>query len=126
MKHGKKNRKFGRKQGQRKALLKILAANLILAEKIKTTEAKAKGLQPFVEKLITKSKNNNLLSIRYLSRYLPEKIRKKIIEEIGPRYKERAGGYTRIIKLAPRKTDSAKMAIIELVGDKDAGNKDSP
>ncbi len=115
MKHGKKNRKFGRKQGQRKALLKILASNLILAEKIKTTEAKAKELRPFVEKLITKSKNNNLLSIRYLSRYLPEKIRKKIIEEIGPRYKERAGGYTRIIKLTPRKTDNAKMAIIELV-----------
>ena len=115
MKHGKKNRKFGRKRDQRKALLKSLAANLILKEKITTTEAKAKELRPFIEKLITKSKENNLSSIRCLARYLPEKARKKIVEQIGPRYKERAGGYTRIIKLGARKTDSAKMAVIELV-----------
>lgn len=115
MKHGSKNRKFGLKRDQRKALLKSLAANLILVEKIITTEAKAKELRPFVEKLITKSKKNSLSSIRCLSSYFPEKARKKIVEQIGPRYKERAGGYTRIIKLAPRKTDSAKMAIIELV-----------
>ena len=115
MKHGSKNRKLGRKSGQRKALLKTLAANLILTEKIKTTEAKAKELRPFVEKLITKSKSNSLASVRYLSRYLPEKARKKIVDKIGPRYKERPGGYTRIVKLSPRKTDNAKMAIIELV-----------
>lgn len=115
MKHGNSNRKLGRKSGQRKALLKALAANLILAEKIKTTEAKARELRPFVERLITRSKNSNLSSIRYLSGYLPEKARKKIIDKIGPRYKERPGGYTRIIKLSPRKTDNAKMAIIELV-----------
>jgi large subunit ribosomal protein L17 len=126
MKHGSRNRKLGRKLGQRKALLKILAANLILAEKIKTTEAKAKELRPFIERLITKSKSNNLSSVRYLSRYLSEKARKKIVDKIGPRYKERPGGYTRIVKLFPRKTDNAKMAIIELVEHKDVSHKDSP
>ena len=125
MKHRRKGRKLSRQRGQRKALLKNLAANLILKEKIITTEVKAKEVQPFVEKLITKSKSakggsasggrKDLSSIRYLARYLPEKARKKITEEIGPRYQKRAGGYTRIIKLGPRKTDGAKMAMIELV-----------
>lgn len=115
MKHTKKGRKFGRKRDQRRALLKILAVNLILKEKIKTTEAKARELRPFVEKLITKSKTNNLANNRYLARYLSIKTRKKIIKEIGPFYHNRAGGYTRIIKLEPRQTDGAKMAIIELV-----------
>jgi len=115
MKHCKKGRKFGRKRDQRQALLKLLAANLILKEKIKTTEAKARELRPVVEKLITKSRINNLASNRYLARYLPVKARKKIIKEIGPLYQKRPGGYTRIIKLEPRQTDGAKMAIIELV-----------
>jgi len=132
MKHLKKGRKLGRKKNQRKALLKSLAANLILKEKMKTTEAKAKEVRPFVEKLITKSRNvvinkeidssdssssivKNLSAVKYLAKYLPEKARKKIIKEIGPRYQKRAGGYTRIIKLGPRRTDGAKMAIIELV-----------
>ncbi|MBU1290072.1 50S ribosomal protein L17 [Patescibacteria group bacterium] len=115
MKHGNKIRKLGREKGQRAALLKTLAANLILKEKITTTEAKAKETRPFVEKLITKGKKGDLSAIKYLAKYLPEKARKKIVTEIGPRFKERAGGYTRIIKLNPRKTDGAKMAIIELV-----------
>ncbi|MBU1255503.1 50S ribosomal protein L17 [Patescibacteria group bacterium] len=115
MKHGKQERKLGRKKDQRKALFKTLAANLILKEKITTTEAKAKSVRPFVEKLITKSRGNKLSNIKYLAKYLPVKARKKIIQEIGPRYQERAGGYTRIVKLAPRQTDGAKMAIIELV-----------
>ncbi len=115
MRHRRKGRKLSRRGDQRKALLVSLAANLILKEKIITTEAKAKEVQPFVEKLITKSRGGNLSSIRYLAGYLPEKARKKITEEIGPRYRKRAGGYTRIIKLGPRKTDGAKMAVIELV-----------
>jgi len=115
MRHQKKGRKLGLKRDQHKALLKSLAANLILKEKILTTEAKAKALRPFVEKLITKSRENNLSSIRYLSRYLPNEARKKIVSQISHRYKNRAGGYTRIIKLGPRKTDGANMAIIELV-----------
>ena len=92
-----------------------------MREKITTTEAKAKEVKPFVEKLITKSRENNLASIRYLNRYLPVKARQKIISQIGPQYQKRAGGYTRIIKLGPRRTDGAKMAIIELIKDKDAG-----
>jgi len=115
MKHGKKIRKFGRKRDQRKALLNSLASSLILKEKITTTEAKAKAVRPFVEKLITKSRVNNLATVRHLAKYLPPKILKKMIVEIGPRYQTRAGGYTRIIKIDPRKTDGAKMAIIELV-----------
>ena len=71
--------------------------------------------RPFVEKLITKSKKNDLSAAKYLAKYLPEKARKKIVAEIGSRYQSRAGGYTRIIKLGPRKTDGAKMAVIELV-----------
>jgi len=115
MKHHQKGRKLSRKRDQRKALLKNLAAHLILKEKIVTTEAKAKEVQPFVERLITRSKKNDLAAIRYLAKYLPIKARQKMISQIGPQYQKRAGGYTRIIKLGPRQTDSAKMAIIELV-----------
>ncbi len=115
MKKLKKGRKFHRKRDQRKALLKSLANNLILKEKIATTEAKAKELRPFVEKLITKSRKPDLSTIRHLTGYLSERARKKIIEQIGPRYQGRRGGYTRIVKLAPRQADGAKMAIIELV-----------
>lgn len=119
MKHCQKIRKFSREKDQRKALLKGLATNLILREKIKTTEAKAKELRPFVEHLITRGKKakdgGNLASVKQLAGILPEAARKKIINQIALRYKTRAGGYTRIIKLTPRKTDGAKMAIIELV-----------
>ncbi len=121
MKHKKKGRKFGRKRDQRRALLRGLAGNLILKEKITTTEAKAKELRPFVEKLITKSKSaavgkkDNLSVVRELSKNLPTGARKKLVSQIGSRYKERPGGYTRIVKIGPRKADSAKMAIIELI-----------
>lgn len=115
MRKRKKGRKLSRKRDQRKALLKAEATALFLKEKIQTTEAKAKELAPFVEKQITKAKIGNLSAIRQLARYFSKKIIKKLFEEIGPRYKERKGGYTRIIKLGPRKSDGAKMAIIELV-----------
>ncbi len=119
MRNRKKQRKLGRERDQRKALLKSLAANLILKEKIITTEAKAKELRPFVEKLITKGRKanseNKLSEIRQLSRYLTPAARKKIVDQIGPAYQQRAGGYTRIIKLNPRERDNAKMAVIELV-----------
>lgn len=110
-----KGRKLSRKKDQRKALLKTLAFSLLSKEKIKTTEAKAKVVAGFVEKQITRAKNNSLFSRRFLAKFFPKKIVKKLIEEIAPRYKERKGGYTRIIKLGPRKSDGAKMAIIELL-----------
>ncbi len=115
MKHHQKGRKLSRKHDQRKALLKNLAAHLIFKEKIITTEAKAKEVRPLIERLITKGKTNDLRAVRYLAKYLPTKARQKLISQISPQYQKRAGGYTRIIKLGPRQTDSAKMAIIELV-----------
>lgn len=111
----KKGRKFGRKRDQRRALLKSLLSSLILKEKIRTTEAKAKEIRSFLEKFITKAKKGNLYSKRLLLRYFSKKVTKKLVEEIAPRYKERKGGYSRIIKLGPRKSDGAKMAIIELI-----------
>src|SRR4030042_6429726 len=111
----KKNRKLSRKIGQRRALLKGLAANLILKEKIQTTEAKAKEVRPFVERLITKARKENVNTARYSAKYLPQKAVKKLMKETGPRYVGRSGGYTRIIKLGRRRRDSAKMAVIEFV-----------
>lgn len=115
MRKRKKGRKLSRKRDQRKALLRSLAAALILKEKIRTTEARAKEFSGLVEKFITKAKKGNLASRRLLAKFLPEKIVKKLITEIAPSYRERRGGYTRIIKLSPRKSDGSKMAIIELV-----------
>lgn len=111
----KKIRKLGRKRDQRRALLKGLAANLMLNEKIKTTEAKAKEVRPLVERLITKNKKNSLNGIRYAARYLPASAVKKLTQELAPKYVDRKGGYTRIIKMGARKSDSAKMVIIEFV-----------
>jgi len=111
----KKGRKLSRKRDQRRALLKSLTSALILKEKIKTTEAKAKEVSSFAEKQISRAKIGNLASRRYLSNFFSPQIVKKLLNEIGPRYKNRSGGYTRIIKLGPRKLDGARMAIIELV-----------
>ncbi|MBM3250840.1 MAG: 50S ribosomal protein L17 [Candidatus Nealsonbacteria bacterium] len=111
----KKGRKLSRERNQRRALLKLLAANLFLREKIRTTEAKARELSPFAERFITRAKKGDLNSRRILLRYLPKNLVKKLVDQIGPRYKNRKGGYTRIIKLGPRKSDGAKMTIIELV-----------
>lgn len=110
-----KGRKFSMKIGPRNALLRVLVNNFLLHEKIKTTEAKAKELRSIVEKMITRAKNLNLPNRRLLAKNLTPKLTKKIIEEVAPKYKERNGGYTRIIKLGPRNSDGAKMAIIELV-----------
>jgi large subunit ribosomal protein L17 len=107
-------RKFSRKRDQRRALLKGLARNLFLNEKILTTEAKAKEVKRVVERMIEKAKRENLASKRYLAKFFEKNVIKKI-SEISRRYKERKGGYTRIIKVGRRKGNGAKMAIIELV-----------
>jgi large subunit ribosomal protein L17 len=116
MRHHNVNRKFHRETDQRRALLKSLAGNLILRGKIKTTEAKAKEVRSFVEKLITRGKTGTLASKRLLVAKLGS-VQKanKVIKEIAPRYIGRAGGYTRITKLPPRISDGSKMAIIEFV-----------
>ena len=110
-----KGRILSRPKNQRTALLRTLAASLFLHEKIKTTEAKAKELRSVAEKFITKAKKNDVFSRRILTRDLNPVIVKKLVDEIAPKYQERHGGYTRIIKLGPRHSDGAKMVIIELV-----------
>ncbi len=117
MRHLKKNRILSREKAQRKALLRALAKALILKEKVVTTQAKAKEARIFVEKLVTRAKKASLSSQRLLLSRLSndKKVVKKLIEEIAHRYKDRPGGYTRIIKLGPRKSDGARMAQIEFV-----------
>lgn len=116
MRHRKTTKTLSRKIGPRKALLKNLANSLILYEKIKTTEVKAKTLKPKLERMVTRAKVDNLHNRRQLLKVLPTKNAvKKMFEVLGPKYKERKGGYLRITKLEPRKGDAAKMAIIEFV-----------
>jgi len=115
MNKGKQGRKFGRKRDQRKALLKSLARALILHEKVATTEAKAKELRVYIEPMITRSKKDSLAARRRLARYFGDDVLKKLFSDIGPRYKDRKGGYTRVVKRGFRKTDSARQAVIELV-----------
>jgi large subunit ribosomal protein L17 len=116
MRHHNANRKFGRERNLRVALMRSLAEGLIKNGKIKTTEAKAKELRPFIEKLVTKARSNTLASRRLvISRLGNEARAKELFATIGPRYATRPGGYTRITKLPPRKSDSAKMAVIEFV-----------
>jgi len=116
VKHLKKGRKFGRKKGQRRALLRNLAVQLIEKEKIKVTEAKAKELRSLVERLISYGKKQNLAALRSLFQYLPRSAAYKLYYELAPRYLSRKGGYTQIIKESHlRRHDAAKMAIIKFV-----------
>lgn len=119
MKHHKSIRKFGRDHAGRLALLRSLALSLIDEEHIKTTEARAKELRPFIEGLVTKGRTGDLASRRLIIARLGgmagEEGAKKLIESIAPRYATRPGGYTRVIKLPRRKGDASSMAIIEFV-----------
>jgi len=116
MRHRKKKKILDRARDQRRALLKNLATQVILYEKIKTTEAKAKVVRPLVEKLITKGKADTLANRRLvMSKLTVKKAAKKVFEVFGPRYKERKGGYLRIVKLNRRTGDGARMAQIEFV-----------
>ena len=108
-------RTLSRKAGPRKALQRSLLRSLILQEKIETTQAKAKDISPLAEKLVTKAKTGSVAQRRYLTALLGSVSAKKLMDEIAPRYQERKGGYTRIIKRRPRRSDSAKLAIIEFV-----------
>lgn len=115
MKHLKKGRKFGRRRGQRRAFLKTLAHNLIMNEKIVTTEARAKEIRPKVERMITHAKKQNLAALRLLIKKLPKTSAFKIYYEIAPRYQKRAGGYLRIVKSSKLRRDAASMTTIEFV-----------
>jgi large subunit ribosomal protein L17 len=115
MKKIQKGRRLHRERDQRHALLKTLATSLILKEKITTTEAKAKELSPFVQRKITRAKKGDMAARRYLATCFTPKAVKKLMDELGVRYKDRKGGYVRITKMGQRKSDSSKMAMIQLV-----------
>ncbi len=116
MVHRTAHKKLSRNTNARRALLRNLAADLLLHERIVTTAAKAKSVRPFVEKLVTRSKKDSQVNRRYLLAKLNrENAVMKLFELYGPVFKERPGGYTRIIKLEPRAGDRAEMALIEFV-----------
>jgi large subunit ribosomal protein L17 len=112
----RKTRRFGGDAAHQRLMMANLVASLVAAEAIVTTEAKAKALRPVAEKIITKAKKGGLHNIRQVQSYLGDReMTAKLFDEIGPRYAERSGGYTRILKLGPRHGDNAPMARIELV-----------
>ncbi len=116
MRHLKSKRKLNKTSSHRKAMLANMAVALIKHEQIQTTLPKAKELSPFVDKLITLGKKGDLASRKKASSILPEKQwTSKIFDELSERYKERDGGYTRVLKAGFRYGDSAPMAVIELV-----------
>jgi large subunit ribosomal protein L17 len=117
MRHQKTRNKLSRDSGHRKALLMNLSKEIIEHERIKTTDAKAKAVKPEIEKLITLAKRGDLHARRQaLSTLAQDKFAvHKLFEELAPRYIDRQGGYTRILKLGPRKSDATEMVFIELV-----------
>jgi large subunit ribosomal protein L17 len=116
MRHQRKVKKFGRMTDSRKALLRGLATNLVIYEKIKTTVAKAKALRSTIERLITKAKKNDLTARRELIKVLyTVGAVNKLLTVITPKYKDRKGGYTRVTKIGQRKGDAAQAAYIEFV-----------
>jgi large subunit ribosomal protein L17 len=127
MRHGKVHRKLGKKPEHRRAMFANMSAALIKHEQIITTLPKAKELRPVVEKLITLAKKGGLHARRQaISELRDLAMVKKLFEVLGPRYKERAGGYTRVLKAGFRYGDSAPVAVIEFVDrDLDARGQDS-
>ena len=117
MRHAKKRNKLGRDAAHRKALLSNLSKEVIEHERIKTSQAKAKAAKPEIEKLITLGKRGDLHARRQaLSVLRQDKFAvHKLFEEVAPRYADRPGGYTRIVKIGPRKSDSTEMVFLELV-----------
>jgi large subunit ribosomal protein L17 len=116
MRHHKVGKKFGRKRDQRRALLRSLAEGLIEHGRIQTTQARAKELRRFIEPLVTRARTGTLVARRLVtSRLGTVKRSKKLFDEIAPRYRERPGGYTRVVKLAPIAGSSRTEAIIEWV-----------
>jgi large subunit ribosomal protein L17 len=117
MRHAKQRNKLSRDSAHRRALLRNLSREVIQHERITTSQAKAKAVKPKVEKLITLGKRGDLHARRQaLSELGQDKfLVHKLFEEVAPRYSDRAGGYTRIVKLGPRRSDSTEMVFLELV-----------
>jgi large subunit ribosomal protein L17 len=121
MRHGNRGKKLGRTREHRRALLKNLCRSLFIFEKIKTTLPKAKAARQVAERLIEFAKRNDLAAKRHIYRYVPDhKLVKIICDEIGPKFANRSGGYTRIVRMGPRLGDGAEMVILELVEQADA------
>ena len=119
MRHRLRGRKLNRTSSHRKALMRNLAISLVTHKRIKTTDAKAKELRGFIERLVTYAKKGDTHNRRLIQKKLPGKLGKNIasilIHDIAPEYENRSGGYTRIIKLNNRKNDNAPVSLIEFV-----------
>src|SRR5919202_661897 len=117
MRHGMVNRKLGRTSAHRAALFRNQLASLIQNERIVTTLPKAKELRPLIEKLVTLGKNDSVHARRQAERIVgDDHLISKLFATLGPRFAERPGGYTRIVKLGARRGDAAEMAILEFIG----------
>jgi len=117
MRHRKKGRNLSRTASHRRAVLRNLATSLFKHGRIETTQAKAKALRPYAERLITLAKRGDLHARRLVARRIQDRdVLGHLFDEIGPRYADRPGGYTRILKVGARRGDAAEMAMIELVG----------
>ena len=117
MRHRIASKKLGRNSSQRKALLRNLVTSFLEKERIRTTLAKARAARPLAEKMITLSKTNSLHARRRALRFIYKRdVVRKLFEEIGPRFSERPGGYTRIVKVGPRDGDGSEMAVLEMIG----------
>lgn len=116
MRHRKKGRKLSRTPSHRRATLRNMATSLFLHERIETTTAKAKELRPYAERLITLARRGDVHARRLAARKIQDRqALGRLFDDIAPRYAERPGGYTRILKLGNRKGDAADMSLIELV-----------
>ena len=110
------NRKLGKPTDQRMAMLRGLVTDLLNYGQLKTTVTRAKEVQPLADKMVTLAKQNNLAAYRQALAFLTqEDVAKKLFDEIGPKYADRNGGYTRVVRIGPRRGDAAEMAIIQLV-----------
>jgi large subunit ribosomal protein L17 len=117
MRHLIKRKKLRRNTSHRRALLRNLVTSFLEKERIRTTLVKAKAARPLAEKMITLAKKDSLQARRQTLRFIYKKpVVKKLFEELGPRFSERPGGYTRVVKIGPRAGDGAEMAILELIG----------
>ena len=116
MRHRKTTPKLGRTAAHRDAMLRNLTTDLLRHEKVKTTLAKAKAVRPVAERMVTLGKKDTLHARRHAARWVrDDEVIRKLFNELAPRYGERPGGYTRIVKIGPRRGDGAPMAIVELV-----------
>ncbi len=116
MRHKVAGRKLGRPTAHRMSMLRTMVTDLIRHEAIQTTEAKAKEVRRLAEKVITRGKKGTLHQRRQAAAFLTdESVVRKVFDELGSRYESRDGGYTRIVKLGPRKGDASAMAIVELL-----------